>query len=89
MKGGLIRDILYPKEINFKFYQDGIKFVAIMAGLALLGIIITIPIQYSMGIPTEELIASSLDLITVTVPPALPAAMSCGITFAINRLKKH
>ena len=30
----------------------------------------------------------ALDLITVTVPPALPAAMSCGIVFAINRLKK-
>jgi len=25
----------------------------------------------------------------VTVPPALPAAMSCGIVFAINRLKKQ
>ena len=88
MKGSLIRDILYPKEINFKFYDDGMKFVGIMACLALIGIITTIPIQYSMGIPFETLIDSSLDLITVTVPPALPAAMSCGIVFAINRLKK-
>ena len=31
----------------------------------------------------------TLDLFTVTVPPALPAAMSCGIVFAINRLKKQ
>jgi len=30
----------------------------------------------------------SLDLITVTVPPALPATMSVGAAFAIYRLKK-
>ena len=35
-KGSLIRDILYPKEIKFKFYSDGMKFIAIMALLAVL-----------------------------------------------------
>ena len=35
------------------------------------------------------MIDRTLDLFTVTVPPALPAAMSCGIVFAINRLKKQ
>ena len=34
------------------------------------------------------LIDRTLDLITITVPPALPAAMSCGIAFAISRLKR-
>ncbi len=29
----------------------------------------------------------ALDLITVVVPPALPATMSIGISFAINRLR--
>jgi P-type E1-E2 ATPase len=29
-----------------------------------------------------------LDLITITVPPALPAAMTVGTVFSINRLKK-
>ena len=33
------------------------------------------------------MIDRALDLITVTVPPAIQAAMSCGIVFAINRLK--
>ena len=42
-KGSLIRDILYPKEIKFKFYQDGFKFVGIMACLALLAQAITLP----------------------------------------------
>ena len=87
-KGSLIRDILYPKDIKFRFYSDGLKFVGIMAILACLVILGTIPLQYSLNVPTGLIIDRSLDLITVTVPPALPAAMSCGIVFAINRLKK-
>jgi P-type E1-E2 ATPase len=35
------------------------------------------------------LIDRSLNLITITVPPALPAAMTVGIVFAIGRLKKQ
>ena len=42
-KGGLIRDVLYPKEVKFKFYSDGLKFVAIMAFLSILVSIFTIP----------------------------------------------
>ena len=59
-----------------------------MAILALLATISTIPLQVDIGVPVEILVDRALDLITVTVPPALPAAMSCGIVFAINRLKK-
>jgi cation-transporting ATPase 13A3/4/5 len=33
-------------------------------------------------------VKKSLDLITITVPPALPAAMSIGIVFALSRLKE-
>ena len=87
-KGSLIRDILYPKEIKFRFYSDGLKFVGIMAILALFGIIATIPLQINLGVPPEIYVDRALDLITVTIPPALPAAMSCGVVFAINRLKK-
>ena len=87
-KGSLIRDILYPKEIKFKFYQDGMKFIAIMALLAVLAQGITLPIQIRDHVPASVLIDRTLDLLTVTVPPALPAAMSCGIVFAIGRLKK-
>ena len=87
-KGTLIRDILYPKEIKFKFYSDGMKFVGMMAILAVVGTIATIPMQWNLNVPVEIIIDRALDLQTVTVPPALPAAMSCGIVFAINRLKK-
>ena len=87
-KGSLIRDILYPKEIKFKFYSDGFKFVGIMAILALVAMGTTVPMQIDINVPVEVLVDRALDLLTVTVPPALPAAMSCGIVFAISRLKK-
>ena len=34
------------------------------------------------------MIDRSLDLITITVPPALPAAMTVGTVLSISRLKK-
>ena len=65
------------------------KFIGIMALLAICAQCITLPIQLSKGVPYSILIDRTLDLLTVTVPPALPAAMSCGIVFAISRLKKQ
>ena len=35
-----------------------------------------------------EIVDRSLDLITITVPPALPAAMTVGVMFAVKRLRK-
>jgi len=87
-KGGLVRDILYPKEINLKFQKDSYKFVFLMACLAIVGFGATIPLMIASGQSMDSLIDHSLDLITITVPPALPAAMSCGMIFAINRLKR-
>jgi len=88
-KGALVRDILYPKEIKFKFYQDGMKFVFIMACIAVCGFAVTLPLQMGEDILTSTLIDRSLDLITITVPPAIPAAMTCGVVFALQRLKRQ
>mmetsp|Transcript_65562 Transcript_65562/g.90637 ORF Transcript_65562/g.90637 Transcript_65562/m.90637 type:complete len:160 (-) Transcript_65562:570-1049(-) len=86
-KGNLVRDILYPREIKFKFYNDAMTFVGVMALVAILGFCCTLPFMLGDVSPLE-MVDRSLDLITVTVPPALPAAMTCGIVFAIGRLKK-
>ena len=43
-KGNLVRDILYPKEIKFRFYDDAMKFVAIMFIIALIGFVAIFPI---------------------------------------------
>ena len=42
-KGSLVRDILYPKEAKFKFYQDSLIFVGIMALVAVIGFAISVP----------------------------------------------
>lgn len=82
-KGSLVRDILYPKEIKFKFYEDGMKFVAIMAIIAVIGFACIFPILIIQDASISTLIDRSLNLIVIAVPPALPAAMSCGMVFAI------
>ena len=37
--------------------------------------------------PANVIIKRSLDIITIAVPPALPAALSAGLVYAQNRLK--
>ena len=87
-KGNLVRGILYPKPNKFQFYRDSLIFVAVMAIIAVVGFCCTLPIMLNQGYSTYEIIDRSLDLITITVPPALPAAMTVGTVFAISRLKK-
>lgn len=43
----------------------------------------------SNGDPLFENIIDSLDIITIVVPPALPAALSVGKYYAQNRLQKQ
>mmetsp|Transcript_6716 Transcript_6716/g.11955 ORF Transcript_6716/g.11955 Transcript_6716/m.11955 type:complete len:1093 (+) Transcript_6716:3955-7233(+) len=88
-KGKLVRSILFPKPNRFKFYEDSLKFIAVLAFIALVGFFVTLPRQLSKGVGSAILVDRSLDLITVTVPPALPAAMAVGTAFAISRLKKQ
>jgi cation-transporting ATPase 13A2 len=88
-KGNLVRDILYPKPSKFQFYRDSLKFIFSMALLAVVGFLGTIKFMIDQGLDSAAIIDRSLDLITITVPPALPAAMTIGTVFAIARLKKR
>jgi cation-transporting ATPase 13A2 len=36
-KGALIRSMLFPKPIGFKFYRDSIRFIGVLAVIAGLG----------------------------------------------------
>lgn len=49
-KGSLVRDILYPKPLKFEFYTDGLKFVGIMAMIALIGFFGVVPIMVAEDI---------------------------------------
>ncbi|RUO97133.1 hypothetical protein BC936DRAFT_140919 [Jimgerdemannia flammicorona] len=42
-----------------------------------------------MGVPLSKVTVRALDLVTIVVPPALPATMSIGTGFAISRLKRR
>ena len=45
-------------------------------------------LQVSRGDGVKLVVLRTLDLITIVIPPALPAAMTVGIVFAQARMKK-
>ncbi|KAI9025770.1 putative P-type ATPase [Phycomyces nitens] len=87
-KGALIRSMLFPKPNNFKFYRDSFRFIGILSIIAVFGFMLSSVNFIRLGIDTTTMILRALDLITIVVPPALPATMSIGTSFAISRLKK-
>lgn len=87
-KGNLVRSILYPPPVDFKFEHDSYKFVKLLAGIASIGFVYTILTKFMRGVSARDITLEALDLITVVVPPALPAAMTVGHFYAQNRLGK-
>ena len=87
-KGALIRSMLFPKPMGFKFYRDSFRFIGFLAGIAGLGFLASAATFIKLGIAWHIIVVRALDLITVVVPPALPATMSVGTAFAISRLRK-
>lgn len=87
-KGSLIRSMLFPKPIGFKFYEDSFKYIGFMSLIAAIGFIYSTINFIKLGVPKSLMVLRALDIITIVVPPALPATLTIGTTFAINRLKK-
>ncbi|KAI5940280.1 putative cation-transporting ATPase 13A4 [Manis javanica] len=88
-KGELVRSILYPKPMNFKLYRDAVRFLLCLVGTATIGMIYTLCVYVLSGEPPKEVVKKALDVITIAVPPALPAALTTGIIYAQRRLKKR
>ncbi|XP_045331766.1 polyamine-transporting ATPase 13A2 isoform X3 [Leopardus geoffroyi] len=88
-KGGLVNSILHPRPISFKFYKHSMKFVAALSVLALLGTIYSIFVLHRNRVPLNEIVIRALDLVTVVVPPALPAAMTVCTLYAQSRLRSQ
>ncbi|XP_052854792.1 polyamine-transporting ATPase 13A3 isoform X2 [Drosophila gunungcola] len=86
-KGELIRSILYPPPVDYKFEQDSYKFIQFLALIACIGFIYTLLTKILRGTDPVKIAVESLDLITIVVPPALPAAMTVGRFYAQKRLK--
>ncbi|XP_030624742.1 cation-transporting ATPase 13A2-like [Chanos chanos] len=87
-KGDLVSSILYPQPVDFRFYRDAMKFLLFLGVLALAGTIYSLVILYRSNTTVMELIIRSLDIVTIIVPPALPAAITTGTIYAQRRLKK-
>ena len=87
-KGALVRSMLFPKPAGFKFYKDAFRYISVMAGIAGLGFIASFVNFVRLGLAWHLIIVRALDLITIVVPPALPATLSIGTNFALSRLKK-
>uniref|UniRef100_A0A8C3HWJ9 ATPase 13A5 n=1 Tax=Chrysemys picta bellii TaxID=8478 RepID=A0A8C3HWJ9_CHRPI len=85
-KGDLVRSILYPKPMNFKLYRDAFKFIIILTSIGVLGLIYTVCVYVQHKVIAET-VAMALLLFTVSVPPAIPAALTTGIVYAQKRLK--
>ncbi|XP_063984663.1 polyamine-transporting ATPase 13A3-like isoform X1 [Diachasmimorpha longicaudata] len=87
-RGALVAAILYPPPADFKFDQDSYKFIGILAVISFLGFVYTVVTKASRGVTASYIAIKALDVITIVIPPALPAAMTVGKLYAQARLKK-
>nr|XP_019578702.1 PREDICTED: probable cation-transporting ATPase 13A5 isoform X2 [Rhinolophus sinicus] len=88
-KGDLVRSILYPRPLNFKLYSDAFKFIVFLACVGVVGFLYALGVYMSQGVSPRETATMALLLLTVTVPPILPAALTTGIVHAQKRLMKR
>lgn len=86
-KGALVRSMLFPKPSGFKFYQDSFKYIGVMALIAAVGFTISTIGFIRMHMDTSLIIFRALDLITIVVPPALPATLTIGTNISLARLR--
>ncbi|TKS77164.1 Cation-transporting ATPase 13A2 [Collichthys lucidus] len=88
-KGNLVSSILYPQPTNFRFYQDSAKFLLVLGFIAFLGTIYSFVVLLRTKATWVEMVIRSLDIVTIAVPPALPAAITTGTIYAQRRLKSQ
>ena len=87
-KGELVRSMLFPKPSGFKFYRDAFRYISVMAVVAGIGFIASLINFIRLRLAWRLIIVRALDLITIVVPPALPATLTIGTNFALSRLKQ-
>ena len=87
-KGSLVRSMLFPKPSGFKFYRDSFRYISFMACVAGFGFIASFINFVRLHLAWHLIVIRALDLITIVVPPALPATLTIGTNFALSRLKQ-
>lgn len=88
-KGELVRSILHPKPVDFRFNNDTYKYIGGLSVIALIGMAFSMTIKILRKNPLADIIKRSLDIITIAVPPALPGALTAGLIYAQNRLRRQ
>lgn len=86
-KGALVRSMLFPKPSGFSFYRDSFRYISVMGIIALIGFVASFINFVRLGLAWHLIVVRALDLITIVVPPALPATLTIGTNFALSRLK--
>ena len=86
-KGALVRSMLFPKPSGFKFYRDSFRYISVMGCIAAVGFVASFINFIRLGLEWHLIVVRALDLITIVVPPALPATLTIGTNFALQRLK--
>jgi cation-transporting ATPase 13A2 len=87
-KGQLLRSILFPNELNQSFISDSLKFIAVMLTAAILLYIWGMVTLIAVGASSTRIVIRFFDMITVAVPPSLPACLTIATVFSIGRLRK-
>ncbi|XP_046445093.1 polyamine-transporting ATPase 13A3-like isoform X2 [Daphnia pulex] len=88
-KGSLVSAIMYPPPVDFRFERDSYRFIGFLASLASIGFTYSIIKKIISGEAGVKVVFHSFDIITICVPPALPAAMTAGIILAQKRLEQR
>ncbi len=86
LKGQLTRLICFPHSSPNTFQQQSTKFLIFLFCLSVVSYVLLI-FQIRDIVGVEDMVWKFLDLITITVPPGLPVSMTCGVVFAIEKLK--
>eukprot|EP00764_Aduncisulcus_paluster_P004355 gnl/Carplike_NY0171/1703_a2297_940.p1 GENE.gnl/Carplike_NY0171/1703_a2297_940~~gnl/Carplike_NY0171/1703_a2297_940.p1 ORF type:complete len:1148 (-),score=383.55 gnl/Carplike_NY0171/1703_a2297_940:289-3693(-) len=86
-KGKLLLTLTKPRGSDFSFEKDGFTFLVCLAVIAILGFIVSAIRFASLGVCWQQIVLRACDVITVVIPPTLPAILSVGTSFAVGMLQ--
>ena len=87
LRGQLIRGILFPKPHHLRFQRHSYWFTLVLIVMSLIGFSYSAPSLWNK-IARKEFVIICLDLITIAIPPSLPAALTITMTFSLLRIKR-
>jgi magnesium-transporting ATPase (P-type) len=82
------RSILFPREQAEAFISDSLKFILVMLAACMVLFVWAAVVLWHIGASPSRIFVRFLDMITVAVPPALPACLTIATVFSIGRLRR-